>query len=185
VPCLIGFTWRKAFAADYVCVTPATYAQAAADNAAAISRIQQGGGAYGPYTCVQGYVWRQAVPDDYTCVIPAVRSQAAYDNSQAGNRVAALRMCVRGYFQGLFQYVEIDGDAFNLGPVELEVRHTGTGTLAWSGQVAATAIAGLPGGSFYYDTPVLMPSGPGYYVVALDIESGRSSSQFPVPTACV
>jgi hypothetical protein len=116
VPCLIGYVWRKAFPGDYVCVTPATYAQATADNAAAVSRIQQSGGAYGPYTCVQGYVWRQVVPDDYVCVTYAVRSQAAYDNSQARNRVATLSMCVRGYFQGLFQYIEIDGYAFNLGP---------------------------------------------------------------------
>jgi hypothetical protein len=94
-------------------------------------------------------------------------------------------MCVRGYFQGLFQYVEIDGYAFNLGPVELEVRHTGTGTLVWSAPVTATSIAGLPGGAFYYQTPVLMPSGPDYYVVALDIASGRSSSQLPVPYPCV
>ncbi|HEY6277533.1 MAG TPA: hypothetical protein VIX86_14500, partial [Streptosporangiaceae bacterium] len=37
--------WRQAFAGDYVCVTPDVQAQAAADNAAATSRIAAGGGA--------------------------------------------------------------------------------------------------------------------------------------------
>ena len=46
---------------------------------------------------------------------------------------------------GLFQFIAIDGNAFNLGPVELQVRHTGTGALVWSGQATATSIAGLPG----------------------------------------
>jgi hypothetical protein len=184
-PCLIGYVWRQAFHGDYVCVPPATRAQAAADDAAANGRIQQGGGAYGPYTCIQGYMWRQVVPDDYTCVLPAVRSQAAYDNSQAANRVALLHMCVQPYSQGLFRYIGIDGYLFNFGPVELEVRQSGTGALVWSGPVTATSIAGLPGGSFYYDTPVLMPSGPDYYIVAVDIASGRLSGQVPVLTACV
>jgi hypothetical protein len=183
VPCLIGYTWRKAFPGDWVCVSPATAAQAQADNAAAESLIQPGGGPYGPYTCRQGYVWRQVVPSDYTCVDYAVRTQAWYDNSQAANRVAFLRLCTQGYSQGLFQYIAIDGNAFNFGPVELQVRHTGTGTLIWSGQVTATSIAGLPGGSFYYDTPVLMVPAGEYYIAALDV-SGRYSSQFPVPSAC-
>jgi hypothetical protein len=45
VPCLQGYVWRKAYAGDYVCVTPANRAQAAADNAAALSRVASGGGA--------------------------------------------------------------------------------------------------------------------------------------------
>jgi hypothetical protein len=93
-PCIEGYVWRKAYSGDYVCVTPANRAQAAADNAAALSRVQPGGGAYGKYTCKQGYVWRQVVSDDYTCVTPAVRSQAAYDNSQAAYRVAYLNLWV-------------------------------------------------------------------------------------------
>ncbi len=92
VPCLQGYVWRDAYSGDYVCASPATRSQAAADNAAALSRVQPGGGAYGQYTCVQGYVWRQVVPDDYTCVTPAVRAQAAYDNSEVDNRVARLSL---------------------------------------------------------------------------------------------
>jgi hypothetical protein len=74
VPCLQGYVWRQAYAGDYVCVSPGNRAQAAADNAAALSRVAAGGGAYGQYTCQQGYVWRQVVPDDYTCVTPGVRA---------------------------------------------------------------------------------------------------------------
>lgn len=92
VPCLNGYVWRQAYAGDYVCVTPASRAQAAADDAAAVSRVAPGGGLYGTYTCKQGYVWRQVVPTDYVCVTPGVRSQAAYDNSRAGDRTALLSL---------------------------------------------------------------------------------------------
>jgi hypothetical protein len=161
-----------------VCVTPANHAQALADDAAADSRIQQGGGAYGPYTCIQGYVWRQVVPDDYTCVTPAVRSQAAYDNSQAASRVALLHLCTIG------TNVEVAGDAFNFGPVLVEVRSSG-GTVIWSEQVTASSIASLPGGAFYAQTSIQMPSNPsGYSVIALDIASGRWSSQIPIDSYC-
>jgi hypothetical protein len=163
-----------------VCVLPATHTQAVADNAAADSRIQQGGGPYGPYTCVQGYVWRQVVPNDYTCVTPAVRSQAWSDNSQAANRVALLRICVIG------QNVEVSGDAFNFGSVLVEVRHSSDGTVLWSGQVTATPISGLPGGAFYAQTPVQMPANPADYdVIALDIASGRWSNEIPINSFCV
>jgi hypothetical protein len=178
-PCLIGYVWRQSYSGDYVCVTPANHAQALADDAAASSRIQQGGGAYGPYTCTQGYVWRQVVPDDYTCVTPAVRSQAAYDDSQAANRVAVLHLCVIG------PNIELAGYGFNLGPVLLEVRRASDGTVIWSQQVSATAIAGLPGGAFYDQTPVQMPTNPtDYDVTALDISSGRWSNLIPANSYC-
>jgi len=48
VACLQGYVWRKAYAGDYVCVTPATRAQAAADNAAAVGRVAPGGGDVAP-----------------------------------------------------------------------------------------------------------------------------------------
>jgi hypothetical protein len=177
-PCLIGYVWRQAYSGDYVCVTPANHAQALADDAAADSRIQPGGGAYGPYTCIQGYVWRQVVPDDYTCVTPAVRSQAAYDNSQAADRVALLNICVIG------TNVEVAGDAFNFGPVLVEVRQS-DGTVVWSQQVTATAMSGLPGGAFYAQTSVQMPADPSdYSVTALDIASGRWSSPIPINSFC-
>jgi len=187
VPCLIGYVWRQAYHGDYVCVTAATRAQAAADDAAANSRIQHGGGAYGPYTCIQGYVWRQVVPDDYTCVIPAVRSQAAYDNSQAASRVALLHLCVTSWSQGSAgPYIQVDAYLFNFGSVLLEVRRTSDGAVLWSQQVTATSYAGLPGGAFYAQTPVLTPaSATDYYVTALDIASGRWSGQVPLTSSCV
>jgi hypothetical protein len=68
-----------------VCVTPATRAQAAADNAVAASRWTNG--AYGNETCINGYVWRQARTTDYVCVLPATRTQTWDDNAQAPYRV--------------------------------------------------------------------------------------------------
>ena len=82
-----GFVWREADGSDHVCVTPDTRSQAAADNAAAPSRVDPNG-AYGPDTCVQGYVWREAFLGDHVCVVPATRSQAAADNAAASSRVA-------------------------------------------------------------------------------------------------
>jgi hypothetical protein len=207
-PCLIGYVWRQAYAGDYVCATPATRSQASADDAAASSRIQQGGGAYGPYTCVQGYVWRQVVPDDYTCVIPAVRSQAAYDNSEAGNRVALLSLWVTdwsppaqppqqncsggvctttsgGWTGPNFQ---INGDLFNFGPVLLQVR-SNAGTVLWSQLVTATSYPGYPGGALYAQTPFGdCSSVPGStsndYVIAFDMDSARWSNKLPIDSSC-
>jgi hypothetical protein len=207
VPCLMGYVWRQAYSSDYVCVTPATRAQAAADNAAATSRVQSGGGAYGPYTCVQGYVWRQVVPDDYTCVTPAVRALAAYDNSQAGNRVALLSLWVsdwnppsqstqncsggvctttEGGWSG--PNFQINGDLFNFGPVVLQVR-SNSGTVLWSATVTATTYPGFPGGALYAQTPIGDCSGvPGTtdndYVIAYDTVSGRWSGKLPIDSDC-
>jgi hypothetical protein len=207
VPCLQGYVWRHAYSGDYVCVTPATRTQASADNAAALSRVQSGGGAYGQYTCVQGYVWRQVVPDDYTCVTPAVRSQAAYDNSQAASRVALLNLWVSdwtppsqptqncsggvctttdgGWSGPNFQ---INGDLFNFGPVLLQV-HRNDGSLLWSTTVTATSYTGFPGAALYAQTPIGDCSGvPGTtdndYVIAYDTVSGRWSARLPINSDC-
>ncbi len=207
VPCLQGYVWRQAYSGDYVCVSPATRTEAATDNAAALSRVQSGGGAYGQYTCVQGYVWRQAVPDDYTCVTPAVRAQAAYDNSQAGNRVALLSLWVSdwtppsqptqncsggvctttdGGWNG--PNFQINGDLFNFGSVLLEV-HRDDGTLLWSTTVTAKAYSGFPGAALYAQTPIGDCSGvPGTtdndYVIAYDTVSGRWSGKLPIDSDC-
>jgi hypothetical protein len=207
VPCLQGYVWREAYAGDYVCVTPATRTEAAADNAAALNRVQPGGGAYGQYTCIQGYVWRQVVPNDYTCVTPAVRAAAAYDNSQAANRVALLDLWVTDWTppsqstqncsggvctttQGGWNgpNFQINGDLFNDGPVLLEVRHN-DGSLAWSTTVWATTYTGYPGGALYAQTPIGDCSGvPGTsdneYVVAFDTMSGRWSAKLPINSDC-
>jgi hypothetical protein len=207
VPCLQGYVWRQAYAGDYVCVSPATRSQAAADNAAAVSRVQPGGGAYGQYTCVQGYVWRQVVPDDYTCVAPAVRAQAAYDNSLAGSRVALLSLWMsdwtppsqpaqncsgdvctttEGGWDG--PDFQINGDLFNFGPVLLQVR-SNSGTVLWSHTVTSTSYPGFPGGALYAQTPVGDCSGePGTsdndYVIAFDSMSGRWSAKLPIDSDC-
>jgi hypothetical protein len=212
MPCLQGYVWREAYAGDYVCVTPATRTQAAADNAAADnaaagSRVQTGGGAYGQYTCVQGYVWRQVVPNDYTCVTPAVRAEAAYDNSQAESRVALLDLWVSDWTPpsqpaqncsgGVCTTTEggwngpnfqINGDLFNFGPVRLEV-HRNDGRLVWSTTVTATTYAGFPGGALYAQTPIGDCSNvPGTtdneYVIAYDTVSGRWSARLPVNSDC-
>jgi hypothetical protein len=208
VPCLQGYVWRKAYAGDYVCVTPANRAQAAADNAAAVSRVAPGGGAYGQYTCQQGYVWRQVVPDDYVCVTPAVRAQAWYDNSQANNRVALFSLWMSdwtppsqssgnscsgdvctttsGGWDG--PNFQINGDHFNFGPVLLEIR-SDDGAVLWSQTVTATSYPGFPGAALYAQTPIGDCSGvPGTsdnaYVIAYDTVSGRWSSELPIDSDC-
>jgi len=81
--CASPYVWREADDRDWVCVTPATRAQAHADNAAAASRHVGGS-----TTCKQGYVWREAWAGDYVCVPVAIRTQARTDNAQAGSRLA-------------------------------------------------------------------------------------------------
>jgi hypothetical protein len=207
VPCLQGYVWRQAYAGDYVCAAHATRAQATADNAAAVSRVQPGGGAYGEYTCIQGYVWRQVVPDDYTCVTAAVRAQAASDNSQAGSRVALLNLWVSDWTPpsqptqncsgGVCTTTEggwagpnfqINGDLFNFGPVVLEVRSNG-GRVLWSATVTATSYAGFPGAALYAQTSIGdCSSTPGTtdndYVIAYDTVSGRWSGELPIDSDC-
>jgi hypothetical protein len=162
-------------------VTPATQAQAAADDAAANGRIQQGGGAYGPYTCIQGY---------YTCVIPAVRSEAAYDNSQAASRVASLHLWVSDWILGeLTPYVQVNGDQFNSGSVLVEVRRSSDGSVMWEQLVATGPHSGLPGAAFSVQTSARDCSGTpsttyGYYVIAQDVASGRWSAELPIHSYC-
>ncbi len=79
--CKPGFLWREAGPTDHVCVTAATRAQTAYDNAQAAAHRNPGSDA-----CVPGYVWRDAFPNDRVCVTPSVRLQAAEDNRQASSR---------------------------------------------------------------------------------------------------
>jgi hypothetical protein len=87
--CMTGFVWREAYPNDHVCVLPKIRAQARADNAAAASNVQPGGGPYGPGTCKQGLVWREAQPADHVCVAPGNRDQAKTDNFFAYSRQQA------------------------------------------------------------------------------------------------
>jgi hypothetical protein len=208
VPCLQGYVWRKAYAGDYVCVTPGNRTQAATDNAAALSRVAPNGGAYGQYTCQQGYVWRQVVPDDYVCVLPAVRAQAAYDNSQANNRVALFSLWVSDWTPPPSQSgqncsgdvctttdggwdgpnFQINGDHFNFGPVLLQIR-SNSGTVLWSQTVTATNYPGFPGAALYAQTPIGdCSSDPrttdNDYVIAYDTVSGRWSNELPIDSDC-
>jgi hypothetical protein len=84
--CVSGYVWRDAYPGDTYCVDPSQRAQAAADNAAAASRVDPNG-AYGPQSCVSGYVWRDAYDGDAVCVEPWVRDQVAYDNDQYWDRI--------------------------------------------------------------------------------------------------
>lgn len=97
--CKDGYTYRLIRNSDKVCVTPASKAQADADNAAAESRKLVN--TYGPDACASGYVWREAFSSDHVCVTPAVRSQAASDNAAAASRwvVGAYgpHTCTAGY----------------------------------------------------------------------------------------
>jgi len=86
--CIQGFVWREASSVDHVCVTPQTRTETAADNAAALSRVNPNGGPFGKFTCLQGFVWREAFNGDTVCVTPATRTQAAADNAEAAKRVA-------------------------------------------------------------------------------------------------
>ncbi|HEY6279935.1 MAG TPA: hypothetical protein VIX86_26795, partial [Streptosporangiaceae bacterium] len=208
VPCLNGYVWRQAFAGDYVCVTPDVQAQAAADNAAATSRIAAGGGAYAQYTCQQGYVWRQTVPDDYTCVTPDVRAQAAADNAQAGNRVALLQLWLTDWTPPAQQPQEncsngtcttteggwdgpnfkINGDHFNFGHVVVQIR-SNSGALLWSAISTAGTYPGYAGGAFGAQTGIGdCSSVPGTtkndYAIAFDTWSGRWSNKVPLDSDC-
>jgi hypothetical protein len=83
--CRSGYVWREAYPGDTVCVEPDQRDQAAADNAAAASRVDPNG-AYGPHTCVPGYVWREAREGDVVCVEPWVRDRVRADNAAAASR---------------------------------------------------------------------------------------------------
>jgi hypothetical protein len=78
--CRNGFVWREASPTDRVCVTPASRATAARENALAYSRIDPAG-AYGPFTCVSGFVWREAFHGDLVCVTPDRRAAVARENA--------------------------------------------------------------------------------------------------------
>ncbi len=107
--CASGYVWREAFPGDLVCVDPSQRDQAAADNAAAPSRVDPNG-AYGPLSCVSGYVWRDAYDGDAVCVEPWVRDQVAYDNSQAAARIAP---GCGGQTGGDPSHMDSDGDSLN------------------------------------------------------------------------
>lgn len=85
--CKSGFVWRVARPSDLVCVTPAERDAVQRQNAAARSRVQPGGGAYGPNTCRPGYVWREAYPGDLVCVTPSERTKARQQNQLHSSRV--------------------------------------------------------------------------------------------------
>src|SRR5450432_3389008 len=135
---MIGWVWREAYTNDHVCVTPETRTQAAADNAAAPSRVNPHG-AYGPDTCVQGYVWREADSSDHVCVTPAIRTQTAEDNAQAANRRASLNIWLGQWFQPnchdvtcAYPSFKIYGDHFNFAHVTLGIYRSRDNSPVWT-----------------------------------------------------
>jgi hypothetical protein len=84
--CKSGFVWRVARADDLVCVAPESRARVAQENRTATSRVQPGGGAYGPNTCKSGFVWREAFSGDLVCVTPEVRALVREENRVGPSR---------------------------------------------------------------------------------------------------
>lgn len=77
--CVDGFVWRDIYPGDHVCVTPASRAQAAHENAIAGSRVDPTG-PYGPNTCKVGFVWREAYGGDKVCVTGDRRTAVQNEN---------------------------------------------------------------------------------------------------------
>jgi hypothetical protein len=78
--CKQGYVYRKAGLSDRVCVTQRSAARVAEENRTRKTRLQPGGGAYGPNTCRLGFVWREAFPADLVCVTPKIRTLVAEEN---------------------------------------------------------------------------------------------------------
>lgn len=97
--CKEGYVQRLINASDKVCVSPASKAQADADNAAADSRKSVT--VYGANACLVGFVWREAYSGDKVCVTAAIRTLAAADNAAAASRWVAgaygPHTCVSGF----------------------------------------------------------------------------------------
>jgi hypothetical protein len=89
--CKQGFVRRSARATDLICVTPASRDRVAAENRTKASRVQPGGGYYGPNTCRSGFVWREAFVGDLVCVTPERRSRVAQENQIAATRANLTR----------------------------------------------------------------------------------------------
>jgi len=186
--CIEGYVWRQAVPDDYVCVTPATRSQTSEDNSLAATRVNPNGGPYGPNTCLDGYVWRQAVPTDYVCVTPATRTQAAEDNSQAANRVLSMNVWITDWAPESddYPYIKVNGDHFNLGPVQVGIfNDDGSTSQPWTTYTAAS-YSGYVAGSFGAETQVNdcssdVPAGTvNAYVQVLDVTSGCYSAKVPV-----
>jgi hypothetical protein len=159
VPCLRGYVWRKAYAGDYVCVTPANRAQAAYDNSQANNRV------------ALFSLWMS----DWT------------PPSQSGQNCSG-DVCTTtdGGWDG--PNFQINGGHFNFGPVLLQIR-SNSGTVLWSQTVTATDCPGFPGGALYAQTPIGDCSGdPGTIdndrVIAYDTVSGRWSNELPIDSDC-
>jgi len=188
--CLIPYVWRKAFPSDDACVPPHGMSQAAADDAAALSRIEPGGGANGKYTCKPGYVWRQIVSDDYVCVTPAVHNEAMNDDAQISNRILLTKLWVTDYSDNgcSATCIQINGDLFNFSAYSVYV-YTVKGTLIWDHfGVSATADPTIgPGGTFSLDAPLIdcsssssPSSADNAYVYAVDSATGIESAEVPI-----
>jgi hypothetical protein len=83
-PCKTGFVPREARPADRICVTPASKARVARENAR--TPLLWTPGLYGPKTCPSGFVWREAFAGDLTCVTPDIRAVVRDENATAASR---------------------------------------------------------------------------------------------------
>jgi hypothetical protein len=205
-PCLMGYVWRQAVPGDYVCVTPANRAQAAADDAAAASRVNPQGGSYGPDTCLYGYIWRGAVPSDHVCVTPDTYAQTQADNGQALNRELLMKLWLSDWTPpappqncsgnicsvtdgGGGAQFQVNGMNFNYGKVMLVIKSDSDNVAVWSTTVSAGADPGFYGGVVAAYTPLLDCSTDPYatpndYLQAYDEVSGQWSTKIPVNSDC-
>ncbi|GAA3467216.1 hypothetical protein [Nonomuraea roseola] len=199
--CRQGYVWRVAKPSDLVCVTPATRAQVAADNAARHGRWTTG--AYGPHTCVVPYVWRNAYNGDDVCVTTGQRDLAAADNGQSSARKVLAKLWITRYTIGpkdngdgtatttstdSIARLKLNGSHYNFGTVKLAIRWSHNDALYWHASVTAKQASGYPGGAFGYLTGKFDCSAKGKpanaYAYAYDTMSGRFSARVPVRIGC-
>jgi hypothetical protein len=83
-PCKPGFVHREARPTDRICVTPASKARVATENAR--TPLLWTPGPFGPKTCAAGFVWREAFSGDLTCVAPEIRALVLDENATAASR---------------------------------------------------------------------------------------------------
>jgi hypothetical protein len=198
--CLNGFVWREAFPGDAVCVTPPTRDQAAADNAAAASRVDPSG-PFGPNSCRSPFVWRAARPSDLVCVTVDTRAQTAADNAAAASRRDSLRMslsrwtspntvtcsanvCTLVNDSTTSHVVSVTN--INVGTASLMLYRTSDRRLLRKWSTQSVPRAGVPGGRAVFRTNQIVCSGSknNAYFRVKDPSSGLTSDRVFITTGC-
>ena len=98
--CRDGYVYRLINSSDKKCVSPASKAQADADNAAAESRQVKASlvNAYGPDACAYGYLWRNLYEGDVVCVSSERYYQYQQENADdVLYKTPGSIYCINGY----------------------------------------------------------------------------------------